>query len=74
VACKQMGYPGAIGPTHSSTFGYSLSKIWMDNVYCYGTEKHVTDCRFDGWAVHDCQRTEAAGVRCVIVHAPLYER
>ncbi len=20
--------------------------------------------RFDGWAVHDCERTEAAGVRC----------
>lgn len=36
----------------------------MDNVYCYGTEKNLTSCRFDGWGIHDCERTEAAGIRC----------
>ena len=24
----------------------------------------MLDCRFDGWGVHDCDRAEAAGVRC----------
>ena len=45
VACKQLGFPGASRHTHSSQYGYGLVKIWMDNVYCYGTEKSVTDCR-----------------------------
>ena len=22
------------------------------------------NCRFDGWGIHDCERTEAAGVQC----------
>ena len=55
---------GAIGPTHSSQYGYALRRIWMDNMYCYGTEKSLSDCRFDSWGVHDCEPTEAAGVRC----------
>ena len=41
-----MGYPGAERHTHSSQFGYGLRKIWMDNVYCVGNEKTVSDCRY----------------------------
>eukprot|EP00094_Tigriopus_californicus_P014360 TCALIF_13928-PA protein Name:"Similar to lgals3bpb Galectin-3-binding protein B (Danio rerio)" AED:0.37 eAED:0.37 QI:0/0/0/0.25/1/1/4/0/226 len=48
IACKELGFPGAIGPTHSSQFGYSLKRIWMDNMYCYGTETSITDCRNHG--------------------------
>jgi hypothetical protein len=22
-------------------YGYGLSTIWMDNLYCYGTEKNI---------------------------------
>ena len=32
IACKELGFSrGAIGPTHSSQFGYSPRIIWMDN-------------------------------------------
>ena len=64
IVCKTLGFPGAISATHGSRYGYSLSTMWMDNTYCYGTEDRLQDCRFDGWGVHDCERTEAAGVRC----------
>ena len=64
VACKQLGYPGSVGITNGGLFGYTPSQIWMDNIYCYGTEERLEDCRFEGWGVHDCDRTEAAGVRC----------
>jgi len=39
-------------------------RYWMDNVYCDGTEDELARCRFDGWAVSDCDSNEAAGVIC----------
>lgn len=36
----------------------------MDNMYCTGREKNLTDCHFDGWGAHDCEATEIAGVVC----------
>jgi C1A family cysteine protease len=36
----------------------------MDEVLCYGTEYRLQDCYFAGWAVHDCQHSEDAGVAC----------
>ena len=38
--------------------------IWMDNVYCSGEEQALADCQFDGWKLHDCTTSEAAGVVC----------
>lgn len=36
----------------------------MDNLYCDGTEKMLSECRFDGWGNSDCAESEAAGVVC----------
>ena len=36
----------------------------MDNLYCVGGENNLTDCRFDGWGISDCEESEAAGVIC----------
>lgn len=46
VLCRQLGFPGALRHTHSSQFGYGLPKIWMDNMYCVGNEKAISDCRY----------------------------
>lgn len=36
----------------------------MDNLYCKGNEKRLSDCRFEGWGLNDCDSIEAAGVIC----------
>ena len=41
VACKSLGYPGAEVATNGARYGYSPVIIWMDNMYCYGTEKRL---------------------------------
>ena len=64
IVCNDLGYPGVLTATHGGKFGHTPATIWMDNLYCYGTEARLDKCRFDGWGVHDCDRTEAAGVRC----------
>ena len=64
IVCKALGFPGAIMATHGGKFGHIPGQIWMDNLYCYGTEESLDRCRFEGWGVHDCDRMEAAGVSC----------
>lgn len=41
-----------------------LERFWMDNLYCEGHEKSLSECRFDGWGKSDCTEAEAAGVIC----------
>ena len=41
----QLGFPGARGITNGGMFGYTPDTIWMDNLYCYGTEHRLEDCR-----------------------------
>lgn len=36
----------------------------MDNLYCNGRERELSECRFEGWGQHDCDASEAAGVVC----------
>ena len=43
----------------------------MDNLYCTGKEKNLTDCHFEGWGSHDCEPTEIAGVVCRVAKKPL---
>ncbi|XP_017889391.1 lysyl oxidase homolog 2B isoform X1 [Ceratina calcarata] len=64
VACRQLGFDGAIKPTTNGHFGQARRKYWMDNVYCDGSEEELFKCRFDGWGRSDCESSEAAGVIC----------
>merc|ERR1712108_134455 len=63
VACKQLGFPGAIRATIESAFGEMHSiNYTMDRVRCYGNETDLADCYH--MSRHACDVGEAAGVVC----------
>ncbi|KAH3727046.1 hypothetical protein DPMN_052971, partial [Dreissena polymorpha] len=45
-------------------FKKGRGRIWLSNVYCYGTELSITDCAHDGWGNHSCGHYSEVGVAC----------
>ena len=39
-------------------------RIWLDNVYCNGTETDIALCPHNAWGSHDCGHHEDVSVRC----------
>ncbi|XP_053401388.1 uncharacterized protein LOC128557644 isoform X2 [Mercenaria mercenaria] len=65
VICRQLGYPtDYVDYTIKSYYGYSNTKIWLDELYCRGTENSLEECSHAGWGYHDCSIYEHAGVHC----------
>lgn len=64
VVCHQLGYAQATRATVRAEFGQGTGDIWMDNVYCTGSENSLDECQFNGWGDHDCAHSEDAGAVC----------
>lgn len=64
MVCTALGFPGLEKVTYTGVYGHARERYWMDNLFCMGTEKNLTQCKFDGWGIHDCEKDEAAGVVC----------
>jgi hypothetical protein len=64
VVCQQLGYQRAISISKSARYGRGAGHIWMDRVDCLGHERKLQDCKFEGWAVHECDHGKDVGVVC----------
>ena len=63
LVCRDLGFPGAVSATHGSKFGFTPATIWMDNLYCHGTEAKLHRCRCVGVTVsHVAHMSAAAGL------------
>ena len=54
---------GGSSYTHAY-FGAGDGDIYLDDVYCVGTETSIVDCLMNRWGEHNCGHSEDAGCFC----------
>ncbi|XP_016401775.1 scavenger receptor cysteine-rich domain-containing group B protein-like [Sinocyclocheilus rhinocerous] len=64
VVCRQLDCGVAVAVGSSSKFGQGSGPILLDNVDCKGGEMDLSQCRNQGWAVHNCYHYEDVAVTC----------
>ena len=67
VACRQLflGPPVKINYLRSQTFKeLNISKIWLDNVQCKGSEERIEDCKANDWGDENCVHSEDVHIEC----------
>uniref|UniRef100_A0A673K0F5 SRCR domain-containing protein n=1 Tax=Sinocyclocheilus rhinocerous TaxID=307959 RepID=A0A673K0F5_9TELE len=62
VVCRQLDCGVAVAVGSSSKFGQGSGPILLDNVDCKGGEMDLSQCRNQGWAVHNCYHYEDVAV------------
>ena len=70
VVCKQLGYERAFRIYYRAYYGQgpgTKDEIWIDQIRCPSGAKHILDCDppVSQWGVHDCKKSEDAGVDCL---------
>uniref|UniRef100_A0A8C3WZ11 Macrophage scavenger receptor 1 n=1 Tax=Catagonus wagneri TaxID=51154 RepID=A0A8C3WZ11_9CETA len=60
------GNPGQKGQKGEKGSGSMLSTgpIWLNDVFCFGRESSIEDCKIKQWGVRACSHAEDAGVTC----------
>ncbi|XP_006834582.1 PREDICTED: macrophage scavenger receptor types I and II-like [Chrysochloris asiatica] len=64
VVCKSLGYRGVLSVHKGAYFGQGAGPIWLNEVYCFGREASIEECKIKQWGVRTCSHTEDAGVTC----------
>ncbi|XP_036156017.1 macrophage scavenger receptor types I and II isoform X1 [Myotis myotis] len=66
VICRSLGYRGVLNVHKGARFGQGTGPIWLNEVFCFGRESSIEDCKIKQWGVRACTHAEDAGVTCVL--------
>ncbi|NWV42829.1 DMBT1 protein, partial [Grantiella picta] len=64
VVCRQLGCGAALAAPGHAHFGRGLGLIWLDDLTCAGSERHLAQCPGRTWGDNNCHHGEDAGVVC----------
>lgn len=62
VACRQMGFRGALEALPGAAFGEGSSVIHIDDIMCVGDETELISCEHK--TIHNCNHAEDASAVC----------
>ena len=54
----------AVAVPLTSGVAQGTGSIWLDDVFCSGSESRLADCSANPIGVHNCRHSQDAGVRC----------
>ncbi|KAL2761905.1 macrophage scavenger receptor types I and II isoform 4 [Daubentonia madagascariensis] len=66
VICRSLGYQGVQTVHKGAHFGQGTGPIWLSEVFCFGRESSIEQCRIRQWGVRTCSHSEDAGVTCIL--------
>ncbi len=66
VVCRQLGYEKALAAPRDAAFGEGTGKIWLDDVFCSGSENSISNCSHSGWGNVYFGHDEDASVICSV--------
>uniref|UniRef100_A0A673B6Z9 Soluble scavenger receptor cysteine-rich domain-containing protein SSC5D n=1 Tax=Sphaeramia orbicularis TaxID=375764 RepID=A0A673B6Z9_9TELE len=64
VLCRELNCGTAITFKKGAFFGRGNNSIWLDNVWCSGSESSILNCQHNRLGDHDCNHGEDVGVIC----------
>ncbi|XP_061088838.1 deleted in malignant brain tumors 1 protein-like isoform X3 [Conger conger] len=64
VVCRQLGCGDAVDALGEAHFGQGSGRIWIDYVFCRGSESSLKQCGSAGWGKHLCHHGKDTGVIC----------
>ncbi|XP_066092758.1 macrophage scavenger receptor types I and II isoform X1 [Saccopteryx bilineata] len=66
VLCRSLGYQGVRNVHKNANFGQGTGPIWLNEVFCFGRESSIEECKIRQWGVRVCTHEEDAGVTCAL--------